>query len=111
MEDCIFCKIAAGEVQTKFLYQDEEVVAFPDINPAAPTHVLVIPHKHIKSLADVGEEDAPLVARLISVASKLARDGGIAESGYRVVINSGREGGHHLHLHLLGGRKLSNGMG
>jgi histidine triad (HIT) family protein len=114
MEDCIFCKIAAGETQTKFLHQDKEVVAFYDINPSAPTHVLVIPRRHIESLADVEEEDMLLVTRLISVASKLAREGGIAESGYRVVINSGREGGQvvpHLHLHLLGGRKLSNGLG
>ena len=114
MEDCIFCRIAAGEVQAEFLYQDGEVVAFLDINPAAPTHVLIIPRRHVTSLADLKEEDTPLITRMISVANRLARDGGIAESGYRLVINSGKEGGQvvpHLHLHLLGGRKMSNGMG
>ena len=114
MEDCIFCRIARGEVPADFLYRDDDIMAFNDINPAAPTHVLVVPVKHIESLAHMSAEDEPLVGRMIGAANRLARDGGIAESGYRLVINSGKEGGQvvpHLHMHLLGGRKLSNGMG
>jgi len=112
--DCIFCQIAAGEIPTKLLYQDDEVVAFPDIHPAAPTHLLIIPRKHIESLVQLTEADTPLIGKMANTANKLAREGGIAESGYRVVINSGREGGQvvpHLHMHLLGGRKMSDGMG
>ena len=112
--DCIFCKIIAGEIPAEFLYQDDEVVAFHDIHPAAPTHVLIIPKKHVESLARLSEAETPLIGRMVNVANKLARDGGIAESGYRVVINSGREGGQvvpHLHMHLLGGRQMSDGMG
>ena len=112
--DCIFCQIAAGEIPTRFLYQDDEVVAFPDINPSAPTHLLIVPRAHIESLAQLPDDETPLVGKMAKVANKLARDGGIADSGYRVVINSGREGGQvvpHLHMHLMGGRKMSNGMG
>ena len=112
--DCIFCQIAEGKIPTDFLYQDDEVVAFRDIHPAAPTHVLIIPKKHVESLAQLSETETPLIGRMANVANKLARDGGVAESGYRVVINSGREGGQavpHLHMHLLGGRQMSDGMG
>ena len=112
--DCIFCQIAEGKIPTDFLYQDDEVVAFRDIHPAAPTHVLIIPKKHVESLAQLSETETTLIGRMVNVANKLARDGGIAESGYRVVINSGREGGQvvpHLHMHLLGGRQMSDGMG
>ena len=112
--ECIFCQIIAGKIPGEILYQDEEVVAFRDINPQAPTHLLVIPRKHIVSLADLSEDESPLVGRMVSTANKLARKEGIAESGYRLVINSGKQGGQlvpHLHLHLLGGRQLSGRLG
>ena len=108
--DCIFCKIVAGQIPSEILYQDEEVVAFRDINPAAPTHVLIVPRKHIPSVADLSAADSPLVGHMIGVANKLAREQGIAESGYRLVVNNGRDAGQevdHLHLHLLGGRRLA----
>ena len=112
--ECIFCQIIAGKIPGEILYQDEEVVAFRDINPQAPTHLLVIPRKHIVSLADLSEDESPLVGRMVSTANELARKEGIAESGYRLVINSGKQGGQlvpHLHLHLLGGRQLSGRLG
>jgi histidine triad (HIT) family protein len=112
--DCVFCKIAAGEVPGDILYRDEEIVAFRDISPMAPVHLLVIPVKHINQLADLSEADLPLMARLIGVANQLARQEGVAESGYRLVINSGKEGGQvvpHLHMHVIGGRPLSGRLG
>lgn len=112
--DCVFCKIIAGEISTKLLFQDDSVVAFNDIHPAAPTHVLIVPRKHILSLAHLTENETPLIGRMVEVANKLAKDGGIADAGYRLVINTGKEGGQvvpHLHMHLLGGRRLANGMG
>jgi histidine triad (HIT) family protein len=107
--DCVFCKIAAGEIPSELLYQDEEVIAFRDINPAAPTHLLVVSRKHIPSLLQLTEADIPLIGHMTKVANQLAREHGIAESGYRLVINCGEHGGQlvpHLHMHLLGGRKL-----
>lgn len=112
--DCIFCKIIAGEIPSDIVYRDDEVIAFPDINPLAPTHLLIIPGKHISSLVDLTEADSSLTGHMISVANQLAKSGGISESGYRLVINCGRQGGQgvdHLHLHLLGGRQLSNALG
>ena len=111
---CIFCQIVAGELPGDIVYRDDEIVAFRDVNPQAPVHLLVIPRKHIASLAQVGEEDVPLMGRLVGVANKLARQEGIAKSGYRLVINCGQQGGQlvpHLHLHLLGGRQLSGRLG
>ena len=108
--DCIFCKIVAGEIPSDTLYQDDEVFAFRDINPQAPVHVLVIPRKHIESLIQLSEDESSFVAHMVDVANQLARKEGIAESGYRLVINCGEQGGQlvpHLHLHLLGGRGLS----
>lgn len=113
-KDCVFCRIVAGEIPATVLYQDERIMAFPDINPQAPTHILLIPKKHIPSLAELSPEDEELMAHLIHWANELARREGIAEKGCRLVINSGREGGQvvpHLHLHLLGGRHLSDEMG
>lgn len=107
---CIFCKIVRGELPSSILYQDGEVMAFKDIHPGAPTHVLLIPRRHINSAAEVTEADAPVVGHLIAVAAQLARDLGIAETGYRLVTNIGREGGQsvfHLHFHLMGGRPFS----
>lgn len=112
--DCIFCRIADGKIKSNILYQDNEVVAFPDINPLAPTHILIIPRKHVASLAEMSADDAPLIAAMVKAANQLARQQGIAEKGYRLVINSGSEGGqgvHHLHLHLLGGRQLGSKLG
>jgi len=112
--DCIFCQIAAGKVPVEIIYQDEEMVAFRDINPQAPAHLLIVPKKHIPSLTQLTEADLPVIGRMVSIASRLATKEGIAESGYRLVVNCGEEGGQivpHLHLHLLGGRKLSDAMG
>jgi len=112
--DCIFCQIIAGKVPSEIIYQDEEVAAFRDINPQAPVHLLIIPKKHIPSLAHLSEGELPLVGHMVDVANQLARREGVAESGYRLVINCGEEGGQlvpHLHLHLLGGRGLSGTLG
>ncbi len=109
--DCIFCQIVAGKIPSQILYQDEEILAFRDINPAAPTHVLVIPKKHIDSLAGVADEETPLIGRMVKIANRIAREEGVAESGYRLIISSGKEGGQvvpHLHMHLMGGRNLSS---
>lgn len=108
-ENCIFCKIAAGEIPAKKVYEDEEFVAFHDINPAAPTHLLLIPKMHVKSLAEIKAEDAPWLGRMMTLVQKLAFDNGCTpghDGGFRVVVNTGREGGQevdHLHLHILGG--------
>jgi len=109
-QNCIFCKIVAGEIPAKLVYQDEQVTVFHDIDPAAPVHVLIIPNRHIASLAAVGDEDAAAVGRLLTVAGQVAQLTGVAETGYRVTVNVGRDGGqavYHLHAHLLGGRRLS----
>jgi histidine triad (HIT) family protein len=109
--DCIFCKIAAGEIPTEFLHSGDDVLAFRDIHPAAPTHILIIPRKHIPSLVEIDEADLPTVGNMVRVANELAKRVGIAERGYRIVINTGKEGGQvipHLHMHLLGGRQMSD---
>ena len=112
--DCVFCKIAAGEIASEILYRDEEVVAFRDISPQAPVHLLIVPRKHIPSLAHLSAADLPLMGNMVDIANQLARREGIAESGYRLVVNCGKDGGQvisHLHLHLLGGQTLSVRMG
>jgi histidine triad (HIT) family protein len=112
--DCIFCLIVAGKIPSQILYQDEEVIAFRDINPQAPTHLLIIPKKHIPSLAGITEAESTLMGHMVSIANQLAKKEGVAESGYRLVINSGKQGGQlvpHLHLHVLGGRQLSGRLG
>src|SRR5947209_6839170 len=109
MENCLFCKIAEGTIPGKIVYQDEDVVAFEDINPQAPHHILLIPRRHIASMADVTEEDGPMLAALFAVAAKLAHKMDLGESGYRFVTNVGPDAGQsvfHLHFHLLGGRKF-----
>ena len=109
-QDCIFCKIIAGEIPASKLYDDDEVLAFNDINPQAPTHLLVIPKRHIESLATVTLEESALLGHLLATASRLARDLGLAERGYRVVFNVGQDGGmavYHLHAHILGGRRMA----
>jgi len=113
-EPCIFCRIVAGEVPSDIVYRDEDFLAFRDISPQAPTHVLIIPKTHITSLAQLTEEQQELAGRLIIIAKKLAEKEGIAKRGYRLVINCGPEGGQlvpHLHLHLIGGRKLGDRLG
>jgi histidine triad (HIT) family protein len=107
--DCIFCQIVAGEIPSDIVYQDEEVIVFPDINPKAPTHLLIIPKKHIPSLANLTEAESPLIGHMVNIANRLAKEKGMSERGYRLVVNCGEEAGQivdHLHLHLLGGRRL-----
>ena len=109
MSDCIFCKIANGEIPGNKIYEDDEMLAFHDIRPAAPVHFLVIPRKHIKSLLHLETEDAALAGRLLCKARELAKVQGCGEEGARFVINAGRNGGQtvdHLHIHVLGGRAL-----
>ena len=109
-KDCIFCKIATGEISVKTIYEDEYIVAFPDIKPAAPVHVLVIPRKHIDSLATAGQEVSQLLAHLMLTLPKIAEKIGIADTGFRIVANTGQEGGQtvmHLHWHLMGGRFMT----
>ena len=112
--ECIFCQIVAGKVPSEILYQDEELIAFRDINPQAPVHLLIIPRKHIPSLAQLTEAQSSLIGRMVNVANELAKKEGTFEAGYRLVINCGEEGGQlvpHLHMHLLGKRRLSDTLG
>jgi len=107
--DCLFCKIASGIIPSNRVYEDEEVIAFRDINPGAPTHILVVPRIHIVSIAEATEADAPLIAKLLLVANKIAVSEHVEQRGYRLVINTGKDGGQsvfHLHVHLLAGRPL-----
>lgn len=109
MEDCLFCKIAAGQIPTRIVYQDTDVVVFEDINPQAPRHVLVISRRHIPSMTDITSEDGPMLASIYMTATRIARELGIAESGFRFLTNVGPDSGQsvfHLHFHLLGGRRL-----
>jgi histidine triad (HIT) family protein len=109
-EDCLFCKIAAGGIPSTPVYTDDAFYAFRDINPGAPTHVLVIPRRHIASVADAGPEDADLLGRLLLIGNKVAEQEGLVDSGYRFVINAGPGAGQtvfHIHLHVLGGRQMS----
>ena len=112
--ECIFCQIVAGKVPGEFLYKDEEIIAFRDINPQAPTHLLIIPKSHIPSLAHLSEADSPLIGHMVNAANELAKKEGISESGYRLAISCGEDGGQvvpHLHMHLVGGRRLSDALG
>ncbi|MBQ8526076.1 MAG: histidine triad nucleotide-binding protein [Clostridia bacterium] len=109
MEDCIFCKIANGEIPTEYVYEDELVAAFNDISPVAPVHILIVPKAHISSALELDDSNKDVVGHIFTVASKLARDKGFAENGFRLVNNCGRDGGQtvqHLHFHLLAGRNL-----
>ena len=107
--DCLFCKIAKGEIPSTEVYSDDEFYAFRDINPVAPTHILVITREHISSIAEIDEQDAMLVGKLILRGNTIARQEGLAETGYRFVVNCGAGAGQtvfHLHLHVLGGRNM-----
>ena len=109
MEDCIFCKIINRELPGEIVYEDDEIIAFRDIHPAAPIHVLVIPKKHISSLVDLKPEDEKVIGRIYSVINKIAKEEGVLDKGYRVIVNCGEDGGQvvkHIHFHLLGGRKM-----
>jgi histidine triad (HIT) family protein len=114
MMDCIFCRIIDGKIPSDIVFQDEELLAFRDINPQAPVHLLVIPKKHFTSLAQLTENEALLMGHMLCVANQLARDEGISDTGYRLVINCGQQGGQlvpHLHMHVLGGRQLAGHLG
>jgi histidine triad (HIT) family protein len=113
-EKCLFCCIIAGKIPSDIVYQDKDFLAFKDIEPQAPTHIIVIPKTHIASLAELTEQQQELTGRLVILAKKIAEKEGIEKSGYRLAINCGPEGGQvvpHLHLHLIGGRKLSDQLG
>ena len=108
MADCIFCEIVSRRISSQFVYEDEESVAFQDISPQAPTHLLIVPKKHIAGLSACRDEDKPLLGHLQRVAARVAEAAGVA-SGYRLVLNNGRSAGQsvdHLHYHLLGGRSM-----
>ena len=109
MQDCIFCKIIKGEIPSSKVYEDEEILAFNDINPAAPIHVLVIPKKHITSLAEMEDGDEKIVGKIYKVINEIAEKQGFKQNGYRVIVNCGKDGGQeveHLHFHVLAGKKL-----
>ena len=113
-EGCIFCRIVAGELPADVIYQDEDFLAFRDVAPQAPVHVLIIPRTHITSVAELAEGQEELAGRLIIIANELARKEGIAGKGYRLAVNCGSEGGQvvpHMHLHFLGGRQMDATLG
>jgi histidine triad (HIT) family protein len=114
MTDCIFCKIVSGEIKGTVVYNDEQATAFRDINPAAPTHILIVPNMHIESVNSLASEDEALMGHLFTVASQLAKREGIDQTGYRLIINTGPDAGQtvfHIHVHLLGGERMKHPMG
>ena len=113
-DSCIFCKIVSEEVKAEIVYRDEQVTAFRDIHPAAPTHILIVPNRHIESVGALEAEDEQLMGHLFTVARKLAEEERIAKGGYRLITNSGVNGGQtvfHLHVHLIGGQRMRYPMG
>lgn len=111
MEDCLFCKIARGEIPSNKVYEDDDVLAFYDINPVAAIHILVIPKKHIASVAHMEKEDEALVGKIYGVINKIAEKKGFKDKGFKVVVNCGEDGGQevmHLHFHILAGENLKN---
>lgn len=111
MEDCIFCKIINREIPSKIVYEDEKVIAFNDVNPAAPIHILVIPKKHIPTLLGVPEDENELISYIYQIINKIAQEYGFAEKGFRVIANCGEDSGQevqHIHFHVLGGKKLGD---
>ena len=111
MEDCLFCKIIKGEIPSSKVYEDDEILAFNDINPAAPIHILVIPKKHIASLAHMEKEDEVIVGKIYGVINKIAEEQGFKDNGYRVIVNCGKDAGQevmHLHFHILAGAKFGD---
>lgn len=114
MADCIFCKIVNKEIPSQVLYEDDNILAFKDINPVAPVHILIIPKKHLVNINDLTEEDKVLIGDIFVIIKKLAAELGVSESGYRVVTNTGPDSGQevaHLHFHLIGGKELGKKIG
>ena len=114
MTDCIFCKIITGDIPSTHVFRDEQVTAFRDLKPAAPTHILIVPNKHIDSVNTLAIDDEPLIGHLFTVAKQIAAQEGIAEGGYRLIVNTNAHAGQtvfHIHLHLLGGAPLKLSMG
>ncbi len=114
MSDCIFCKIITGDIPSANVFRDEQVTAFRDLNPAAPTHILLVPNKHIDSINMLASEDEQLIGHLFTAAKQIAAQEGIAEGGYRLIINTNAHAGQtvfHIHLHLLGGAPMKHAMG
>ncbi len=114
VQDCLFCKIVAGEIPSEQVYADDLVIAFHDISPQAPTHILVIPRKHISDMNEASAEDQVLLGHMMLRAAEIADEAGLAESGYRLALNTGpdaRQSVFHIHLHILGGRRLTGQMG
>lgn len=112
--ECVFCRIIRKEVPSQPIHEDHDVIAFPDKNPVAPVHVLVVPKEHMVNLNEAGIKDVPMLGKMLRLAAKIANEKGVAESGYRVVINNGDDGGQvvgHLHLHLIGGKSLGHKLG
>ena len=110
MRDCLFCGVVEGKIKGNIVYQDDSVVAFKDINPKAPVHVLTIPRRHVAGVLDLKADDGAVIGHIFEIAARLAREQGIADSGFRVVVNSGADAGQsvfHLHYHLLGGRRMT----
>lgn len=113
-ESCIFCRIIAGEIPGEFVYRDSEMVVFRDIHPVAPTHLLLVPVQHVESVRDLTSEHEGLIGRMVLRARLLAEQEGVADGGYRLVVNNGPDSGqvvHHLHMHIVGGRRLSDRIG
>ena len=111
METCIFCKIINKEISAEIVYEDEEIIAFKDIHPITPVHILVIPKKHIESVIEIKEEDKEIIGKIYLVINKIAKEQGIDKKGFRVITNCGEDGGQevkHIHFHLLGGKKLGS---
>lgn len=109
MSDCLFCKIASGKIPVKVVYEDDRALAFEDINPQAPVHILVIPRKHIPTALDIGEKEGELIGHIFRLAGRIAAEKGISQSGFRLVMNTHADAGqsvYHIHLHVLGGRKM-----
>ncbi len=109
MNDCLFCKIAAGDIPSQTVFENEHIIAFRDVAPQAPTHILIIPRKHIATINDMTADDRMLVGEMVAVAKEIARAEGLSDNGYRLVFNCNKDAGQavfHIHLHLLGGRKM-----
>jgi histidine triad (HIT) family protein len=113
-DTCHFCKIISDEAKATIVYRDDQVTAFRDIHPVAPTHILIVPNRHVESINSLQPEDEPLIGHLFGIARQLASDEGISQGGYRLIINTGADGGqtiYHLHLHLIGGHRMRHPMG
>ena len=111
MEDCVFCKIIKGEIPSDKVYEDDEILAFKDINPAAPVHILVIPQKHISNLLEIEENDEIIITQIYKVINKIVKEMNIEKDGFRVIVNCGKDAGQevmHLHFHVLAGKKLGD---